>query len=213
MSVSSTSTRTSHRHQGRLLGSKDSRPRKRRKDGEVWTMQALAARSIPDVNEAGCWAWTAGRGSGPRGRPRVNLSVRDHRHGLGRHASSATAHVAWLICQLRGDDMSLPGYHAQHICDNRWCVNPDHIWWGPYQQNVVDRMNRPGGYRSYTHKLSIEKLRTAYWLYYSNLRLFEVQQRVGLCSHDALMKIARLEQGPIAKYFAGDGPDQRLVLP
>ena len=30
----------------------------------------------------------------------------------------------------------------RHICDNRWCINPDHLIEGTHNDNVQDRVNR-----------------------------------------------------------------------
>ena len=35
-----------------------------------------------------------------------------------------------------------PGFYALHSCDNRICVNPDHIYEGTYRDNANDRSAR-----------------------------------------------------------------------
>ena len=77
------------------------------------------------VNDKGCWEWT-GTKVGGYGR-------------LGWKGKSDYAHrVAWRV--FKGpivDDLCVC-----HKCDNPSCVNPDHLWLGTHQQNMIDRENK-----------------------------------------------------------------------
>jgi hypothetical protein len=83
-------------------------------------------RSKVEVLESGCHEW------------RSTL----HRDGYGKFwfgGKQAAAHrVAWII--LVGE---IPeGKWILHKCDNRKCVNPDHLYVGDAQQNVLDKVDR-----------------------------------------------------------------------
>ncbi len=80
------------------------------------------------VAETGCWEWTAAldeRGYGQMHMPAPNRMVRAHR-------------IAWLV--HRGEIPA--GLHVLHRCDNRRCINPEHLYLGTHQQNMRDRQER-----------------------------------------------------------------------
>ena len=35
-----------------------------------------------------------------------------------------------------------PGHHVTHSCDNRKCINPDHLWQGDNMSNQADRFDK-----------------------------------------------------------------------
>lgn len=53
----------------------------------------------------------------------------------------AAHRVAWEL--LRGPIP--PGVHVLHHCDNRRCVNPDHLYLGSHRDNMRDKINRDRG--------------------------------------------------------------------
>lgn len=98
------------------------------------------------VTESGCHEWTRAKNSRGYG----NLSD-------GKRTRSAHR-VAWELANGR----PVPhGLEIRHTCDNRACVNPDHLIIGTHKQNMEDRSIR-GRYRgeqSPTAKLTEDDVR------------------------------------------------------
>ena len=89
-----------------------------------------------DLNNNACWEWTAGRTSGGYGKFR-----------LGKHTMAASR-ASYLI--NRGD---IPkGMHVCHKCDNRLCVNPNHLFTGTAQDNIHDMMSKGRRVQSYSDR-------------------------------------------------------------
>lgn len=86
-------------------------------------------RSIP-IPFAGCWLWLLSFGS----------------HGYGNASMPGcrvtTAQRVSFIA-FKGEIPS--GMLIQHSCDNRWCVNPDHLSLGTDKTNAEDKMHKGRG--------------------------------------------------------------------
>jgi len=92
-----------------------------------------------------CWNWTGSRSTNGYGRI----------HFLGKRR--AAHRVSWLI--HHGE---FPSMCVLHTCDNRLCVNPQHLWLGTARDNAQDMVAKgrhyyqtPGRKR----KLNPEKVR------------------------------------------------------
>ena len=98
-----------------------------------------------------CWDWT--KSLNHKGYGQVNIGgtiKRAHRVALE------------IVC---GDGGKL---HGLHICDNRKCCNPAHLYWGTTSQNAQDRRSR--------NKLWVEKSR-------QNLIRINKRKRKLSCEH------------------------------
>lgn len=75
------------------------------------------------VDKSGdCWVWTA------------SLTT----SGYGNWNRHRAHRISWEL--LRGKIMD--GMHLLHMCDNRLCVNPDHLFLGTNTDNVKDKVSK-----------------------------------------------------------------------
>lgn len=75
------------------------------------------------VTDTGCWEWKGRRATNGYGKARRNQS------------SHRLAYETWVG--------SIPeGHVVRHKCDNRPCINPDHLETGTHQDNMDDMVER-----------------------------------------------------------------------
>lgn len=94
---------------------------------------ALAARPVSErfwekvAKSDGCWEWTACL----------------FKNGYGKflwNGKTTYAHkTAWIL--THGPDLG-PEDYILHRCDNRKCVNPDHLYMGDQSINVLDMITK-----------------------------------------------------------------------
>ena len=119
--------------------------------------------------ETGCWNWVASKMRTGYGQfnPRNGKIVTAHRYSYKIHKGEIP-----------------DGLFVCHTCDNRACVNPDHLWLGTCAENLEDmkrkgRSYKPGvigernGSSKVTEKDVVEIRR-------SNLLLSEVAKKYGI---------------------------------
>lgn len=83
----------------------------------------IEARSIP-VPFVGCWMWLRSFGS----------------HGYGSaHRPRGDNTVAHRVSFEAFKGPIPDGMLVQHSCDNKWCVNPDHLSLGTDATNALDK--------------------------------------------------------------------------
>lgn len=90
-----------------------------------WTEDDYRAAFFKKVNfdkESGCWEWTAAKSQGGYGVFRYH----------GRNAPAHRVSYEWVNGGV------LPGMYILHKCDNRICVNPDHLVSGSPSDNMRD---------------------------------------------------------------------------
>lgn len=83
----------------------------------------IEARSIP-VPFAGCWLWLASLGSHGYGNARYPGGPNTTAHRVAYEAFKGPIAIGLLV---------------QHSCDNKWCVNPDHLSLGTDRSNSDDK--------------------------------------------------------------------------
>lgn len=116
--------------------------RKRRHDKSYIPMKDRSNKLDFNINKSGCFVVTSHKATS-NGYP----SVYYERESVSMHRKVYT--------EMFGD---IPkGYVVRHKCDNKKCVNPEHLEVGTYKQNSQDMVDR--NRHSYGEKNKMSKLR------------------------------------------------------
>jgi len=88
--------------------------------------QRIETYSIPEPN-SGCWIWTGGMS----------------KVGYGICSSENKKTVSAHRLSYRVFKCEIPdGMVVAHKCDNKLCVNPDHLWIGTHKENSNDMVKK-----------------------------------------------------------------------
>lgn len=83
-----------------------------------------------DRDSAGCWEWVAAKM--PNGYGQIEGHLSGKKRPLYAHR------VSWELTRGPIPD----GAWVLHHCDNRGCVNPDHLYLGDHAANMADAVRR-----------------------------------------------------------------------
>lgn len=128
-----------------------------------------------DINE--CWNWTG------------KLKV-----GYGRivwpdgHTHQVHRVVYYLMNHMNGFDLENKKNLVRHKCDNRQCVNPNHLEHGSHQDNMDDKVKRSRQYRplgkdSNFSKLKEEQVLEIRKLYNNGESTLNLSKKYGICQN------------------------------
>lgn len=90
-----------------------------------------------------CWFWRGASDGKPNGYGKLTI----------RHVAHTAHRVSWVI--HNGDIPKGEGYHGVcvlHKCDNRNCINPEHLFLGSQQENMRDAWDKGRGVNKYLIK-------------------------------------------------------------
>lgn len=94
--------------------------------------ERLVANSAVD-HTTGCWIWLGHIDGGGYGR--LSVRVKGKRSPESHFAHRVSVQV------LKGE--AIPeGYHVDHICETRCCINPNHLQVIPAHENLSYRNGR-----------------------------------------------------------------------
>ncbi len=139
------------------------------------------------VRPDGCWQWIGWFQNSGYGAFRIG----------GNKGKDIRAHrLSWILANGR----PIPdGLVICHRCDNRWCVNPDHLFAGTLQDNIDDMVakgrGRYVGSKPGFKRLTAEKVR---WIRQSATGVIEMARSLGVSRTTVRRALAGLTHTEVA---------------
>lgn len=103
---------------------------------EHTVLERFEAKFIPEPN-CGCWIWTASLHRDGYGQLMLTISP-------GRKQIVKANRLSWRLYRGEVPD----ALDVLHTCDQRWCVNPEHLYLGTHPENMADMVRRGRASRS-----------------------------------------------------------------
>ncbi len=147
------------------------------RENEMEIDDRLVGKFLLDVN-TGCWEWAGSKLKNSYGRMLVDgKNILVHRY-------------SW---EARNGKIPKEMY-ACHKCDNPCCINPDHLFIGTHEDNMLDMVKKKRGAVGQLIKLTIPKIAEIreYWTDHPAAKYRDVAIAVG-CAPSTAMKYKPLE--------------------
>ena len=131
------------------------------------------ANIVPEtITKQGCWQWSgAGKGNG---------------YGaFSLNGKAIQAHRAAFILFNHFDPV---GQDVCHVCDNRSCVNPDHLFVGSRSENMADAMRKGRLKRRKGAHLKEVQIQEVRRLYLAGQRIANISRSTGI-SHATISNL------------------------
>lgn len=139
----------------------------------------LFNKIMPEPN-TGCWIW---------------IGAYDNT-GYGRYKMGNTTEAAHRVLFRLYKDKIQKGFLICHSCDNRFCVNPDHLFAGTHQDNADDMINKKRhiyGEKKWCAKFKESDIINVRNLYDSGITQMEIALKYN-CSQSHISEITTRKQ-------------------
>lgn len=128
------------------------RPKVKKPQSDKWTSEMFQKvrekikNNHTKIENTDCWKWSLGLDKGGYGTISIN-------------SCRKKAHVA--SCEAKYGYNKPKNQVTRHICNNTWCVNPDHLEFGTPIQNNIDAVNNESN-KNNTKLQVVKEIRETY---------------------------------------------------